>query len=171
MFISNKYTKVILQREDLPYFYENLALLNAACKNQEFKEVLQSALVKKEDKIKFLLSFTQGENKYFENFIKLLVKNHRLDFISRIFTQLQRVKNKNDNVYIGEVYAKDPPSKSELERLESELSHKFKADIKLKLMKSDFDGLRISLYELGFELTFSMQRLQEKIKNYVLQAI
>lgn len=171
MFISRRYTKVILAREDLPYFYEQLARLNEAYKDPLFRNILHSDIIKKSQKIKFILSFVEGDNKYFINFIKLLVKNHRLDFIAKIFNELIRAKNKRDNLYIGEVYAKDPPTKEELERLEKELSHKFNSTIKLQLQKSDFDGLRISLYELGYELSFSMKRLEEQINDYVIQAI
>lgn len=171
MLISKTYAKVILARDDQEYFYENLEILSNASLDKDFNKVLDSTLVSKRQKVEFLLSFIKGENEFFINFIKLLVRNHRLDFISRIFNELKREKSIKANLYSGKVYAKYPPTKDEIEDLEKDLGQKFNASIKLEIMKSDYDGLRITLDELGYELAFSMDKLQEKLKNYILQAL
>ncbi|EEU7529971.1 ATP F0F1 synthase subunit delta, partial [Campylobacter jejuni] len=51
------------------------------------------------------------------------------------------------------------------------LNKKFDANIKLNNKISQDDSVKIGLEELGYELSFSMKALQNKLNEYILKII
>lgn len=169
--VAKKYAKAIALRIDKQEFYEHLCLLTSALNDVKFKILMESNQINKEKKLEFISSFFEKINPKFQNFIKLLINNSRLDCIPQITKELEREKSFQENIFLGVVYTTQALNKVQLKNLEESLSSKFNVNIKLKNESSDNDKVKISLEELGYELSFSMQTLQRKMSEFILKII
>lgn len=169
--IAKKYAKAILARDDFESFYQGLNLILQGFENEKFRLIVESCELKKSDKLELILSFFDEIKPSFKNFIKLLVQNSRLNIISDIVSELSRQKALQENVYLGIVFSPNPLQKKELDELEKSLSKKFQASIKLENQIGQDQGVKVSLQELGYELSFSMQSLENKMSDYILKTL
>ncbi len=62
-------------------------------------------------------------------------------------------------------------SNEQLNSLEESFSKKFDAKINLVNQKSGYPGIRISLEDLGIEVSFSLERLKTQMTEHILKAI
>ena len=61
--------------------------------------------------------------------------------------------------------------KSKVKELETQISKKFNANIKLEPVIANYNGVKIDVEDLGFEISFSIDRLKNKMSEYILKAI
>ncbi|WP_281527057.1 F0F1 ATP synthase subunit delta, partial [Campylobacter avium] len=104
-------------------------------------------------------------------FLKILLHNSRLALIPDIVLELKRQKALKEQIYSGIVYSKDSIEASKIKKLEESLSKKFAVNIKLDNKTAQDSGVKISLDELGYEISFSMQTFKTKISDYILKTI
>ncbi|WP_373447847.1 F0F1 ATP synthase subunit delta [Campylobacter bilis] len=168
--IATRYAKAIISRADIDEFYQNLCILNSAFALPKFRNIIESTQVKKEKK-EFLNSFFETKNSNFQNFLKLLVENSRLSCIPHIIKELQRQKAFKENIFEGIIYSKEKLDPKDLADLQVKLNKKFNANIKLNNKTNQDDSVKIELEELGYELSFSMKALQNKLNEYILKII
>ena len=76
-----------------------------------------------------------------------------------------------DNKYLGKIYSDREIDAAKIKDLEEKISKKFNADIKLEPVKSELEGIKIEIEDLGFEISFSIDRLKQKMSEYILKAI
>ncbi|ECH5954952.1 F0F1 ATP synthase subunit delta [Campylobacter jejuni] len=169
--IARRYAKAIASRADINDFYQNLCILNSAFVLPKFKNIIESNEIKKERKMEFLDSFLDIKNSSFQNFLRLLIENSRLECIPQIVKELERQKAFKENIFVGIVYSKEKLSQENLKDLEVKLNKKFDANIKLNNKISQDDSVKIELEELGYELSFSMKAFQNKLNEYILKII
>ncbi|ECR2952473.1 F0F1 ATP synthase subunit delta, partial [Campylobacter jejuni] len=98
-------------------------------------------------------------------------ENSRLECIPQIVKELERQKAFKENIFVGIVYSKEKLSQENLKDLEVKLNKKFDANIKLNNKINQDDSVKIELEELGYELSFSMKALQNKLNEYILKII
>lgn len=169
--IAKKYAKAILTRKDANEFYELLLAIVPAFSLEKFRLILSSNELKKEDKLQFISSFFQNAKPNFINFLKLLSQNSRLNLIPQIVKELGRQKALKEQIYSGTIFSEKAINKDELASLEQKLSKKFNVSVKLNNKITNKQGIRISLDELGYELSFSMQSLKSKMSDYILKTL
>ncbi len=95
--IARRYAKAIASRADINDFYQNLCILNSAFVLPKFKNIIESNEIKKERKMEFLDSFFDIKNSSFQNFLRLLIENSRLECIPQIVKELERCKINHKN--------------------------------------------------------------------------
>jgi F-type H+-transporting ATPase subunit delta len=95
------------------------------------------------------------------NFIKILGENKRLDLIPAIAKVLNAELQKESNKYEGVLKSSKKLGKEELSKLEKTLEKYTGSKIKLTQEKTDLDGLRVSVDDLGIRLT----SLSRELKN------
>lgn len=168
--IARRYAKAIASRADINVFYQNLCILNSAFVLPKFKNIIESNEIKKERKMEFLDSFLILKILVFK-ILRLLIENSRLECIPQIVKELERQKAFKENIFVGIVYSKEKLSQENLKDLEVKLNKKFDANIKLNNKINQDDSVKIELEELGYELSFSMKALQNKLNEYILKII
>lgn len=169
--IAKKYAQAILTRKDANDFYELLQGVAGAFKFEKMQLILGSNELKKEDKFEFVLSLFQKPKANFVNFLKLLAQNSRLGLIPQIAEELGKQKALKEGIYSGTIFSKKALKKDELANLEQKLGKKFGVSIKLSNQTTDTQGIKMSLDELGYELSFSMQSLKSKMSEYILKTL
>lgn len=169
--IAKKYAKAILTRKDSNDFYELLSSVVPAFSLEKFKLILGSNELTKEQKFEFVASLFQKAKPNLVNFLKLLAQNSRLALIPQIAEELRKQKALKEQIYSGIIYSKKALKKDELANFEEKLSKKFGVSVKLSNQITDTQGIKMSLDELGYELSFSMQSLQSKMSEYILKTL
>ncbi|MEH1011152.1 F0F1 ATP synthase subunit delta [Campylobacter concisus] len=111
------------------------------------------------------------QNAKFANFIKLLGANKRLELIPAILNEMKIEQSLLENTYCGKVVGNFDLSAEQLKALEENFSKKFNSKIKLDGSKSDYNGVKVELDDLGVEVNFSIDRLKSQMSEYILKAI
>ena len=58
-----------------------------------------------------------------------------------------------------------------MQELSSGLSKKFDSTISLSYVKTDFDGIKVDVVDLGIEIDFSKTRINSQIIEHIVKAI
>lgn len=166
------------------------AILSCISSDDEFREVdsvlktLASAfLIPKLDlilnypsmtqdkKIDFLLSLIDNKNNKIKNLLKILNDNKKLSLIPAIYEEFSYQKSLKDNVYQGTVYSNFKIQLDKIKQLETSFSKKFNSSIIFNENYNSYNGIKIELDKLGFEVSFSLDRLKTQMSEYIIKAI
>ncbi|TEY03120.1 F0F1 ATP synthase subunit delta [Campylobacter sp. US33a] len=169
--VVKKYAKAIFLSKDADYICEQLNKISQAFSISRFKAILESYDIKKEKKIEFVMSILGEVKPSLHHLIQLLGLNSRLALIPNIVEELKKQKALEENIYFGTIYSKESLEENKINELEQGLSKRFDAKIKLNSKQTDQQGIKISLEELGYEISFSMDNLKTKLNEYILKII
>jgi len=133
---------------------------------------LTSPIIPSEKKTEMILS-TLGDNgdSILVNFIKILGENKRLNLIPAIAKVLNTDLQKVSNEYEGILKSKATLDANALSTLEETLKKYTGSTIKLTQEKTDLDGLRVSVDDLGIEVNFSKQRVKEQLIDFIKKSL
>jgi F-type H+-transporting ATPase subunit delta len=95
----------------------------------------------------------------------------RLDLVPELTGILAFESKKLSNKFEGTVEADEALPKGELKRLEEVLAKYSGAKIKLKQTSTSGDGLRVSVEDLGLELSFSKARVKSDLLDFIQRAL
>jgi len=172
--VSKKYTKAIIEQFDkksLEGVVNKFEQISSAFSDAKFTQIINSPAVTTKQKEELVLSFFSKPDKKFSNLISLLATNKRLHLIPEICSNLKNQMVAMNNEFMGQIYSNANLSATAIKTLEEVYSKKFDAKIKFEHIKSDIDGIRINVEDLGVEVNFSLDKLKAKLSEYILQAI
>jgi len=171
--IAKRYAKALSSvSKDVKGISAILNVLTEAINVEEVKTALTSPLISDEKKTEMILS-TLGTDAdtTLVNFIKILGENKRLDLIPAIAKVLNAALQKESNEYEGVLKSSKKLGKEELSKLEASLQKYTGSTIKLTQEKTDLDGLRVSVDDLGIEVNFSKQRVKEQLIDFIKKSL
>jgi len=158
--------------KDIAGIAEVLNVLTEAINNNEVKTALTSPIVAAEKKTEMILSaLGKKADATLVNFIKVLGENRRLDLIPAIAKVLNADLQKESNQYEGVLKSKETLDDTELSKLEETLKTYTGSTIKLTQEKTDLDGLRVSVDDLGIEVNFSKERVKEQLIDFIKKSL
>ncbi|MSN96635.1 F0F1 ATP synthase subunit delta [Campylobacter sp. FMV-PI01] len=172
--IAKRYVKALMEQfneDELKNAILNLENISLAFDNDKFRIIINSPVVDDFKKFEFILMFIKHPFVKFENFIKLLMENKRLVFIPEIYKRIRIEMATLNGEYFGEISSKENLNSEEIRKIEDIFSKKFNAKISLKQNTKEYNGIKISLEELGVEISFSIDRLRQDMNEYILKAI
>ena len=171
--IAKRYASALSSvAKDLPAILEVLNVVAEATNTAEVKSALTSPIVSNEKKTEMILS-TLGDNAdaSLVNFIKILGENRRLDLIPAITKVLNSDQQRLSNEYEGVLKSASLLDEKSLNELEDTLKKYTGASIKLTQEKTNLDGLRVSVDDLGIEVNFSKQRVKEQLIDFIKKSL
>jgi len=171
--IAKRYAKALSSvSKDIAGAADVLNVLSSAISTAEVQAALNSPIVASEKKTEMILS-TLGEaaDATLVNFIKILGENKRLDLIPEIARVLNTDLQKVSNEYEGVLSSKETLDAAALNSLEETLKKYTGSTIKLTQEKSDLDGLRVAVDDLGIEVNFSKQRVKEQLIDFIKKSL
>jgi F-type H+-transporting ATPase subunit delta len=173
--IAKRYIKAMRQSTDSSEFElisDVFDGLSTAFKNDKFVDIVSSPDVSTEDKRDMLVnSVKSAANSKIENFISLLVENGRIGIIPAIAQEMKKEIAREKNSFVGKVYSDSDIDANAIDGLSSGLSKKVGSNIALEFIKSDYDGVKVEVEDLGIEINFSKNRLNSQMINHILKAI
>ena len=173
--IAKKYAQALLEIEGISLedvAAELTALAELIENNSDVKEFLNSPLVKSEKKYEALVSPIEDKlDSKVINLLKLMSQKGRLAIIpelSEILTKEIKVKN---NSFVGIVESGEELDSTLVKKLEKKLSAYSNSEVKLETKKSDLDGIKVEVSDLGLELNFSKQSVKNALIEHIQKAL
>ena len=170
--IAKRYAKALSSvSKDLSGVLEVLNVLSEVVSSTEIKSKLTSPIISSEDKTGMILSALSDCDATLVNFIKILGENGRLDLIPTITKVLNTDQQRVSNEYEGVLKSASSLDGAVLANLEETLKKYTGSTIKLTQEKSDLEGLRVSVDDLGIEVNFSKQRVKEQLIDFIKKSL
>ena len=170
--IAKRYAQALSSvSKDLPGILEVLNVLSEVVSSSEIKSTLTSPIISSESKTEMILSALSDDNTTLVNFIKILGENRRLDLIPAITKVLNSDQQRVSNEYEGVLKSASSLDEATLANLEETLKKYTGSTIKLTQEKSDLDGVRVSVDDLGIEVNFSKQRVKEQLIDFIKKSL
>ena len=170
--IAKRYAQALSSvSKDLPGILEVLNVLSEVISNSEIKSTLTSPIISSESKTAMILSALSDDDITLVNFIKVLGENKRLDLIPAITKVLNSDQQRVSNEYEGVLQSASSLDEATLANLEETLKKYTGSTIKLTQEKTDLDGLRVSVDDLGIEVNFSKQRVKEQLIDFIKKSL
>lgn len=166
-----KYSNIIIQREDCEIFASNLSILAEVISDERVTNILRAVGLNNDAKIDFLLSFCKNNNSSFINFVKILSQNKSLEKIPLIYKNLENKLALKNNIYSAIVFSNKKLSVEEIEDFEIKLTKYFKKTIKIKNQHTDKNEIKVYIEDLGYEILVSEVNLKNKLKDFIIKAI
>ena len=173
--IAKRYAKALMESSSAKELKAQLAALIAlrkALRTEAYAEVVSSPLVSGSKKFELLIQPLEGkvDGKLF-NLLRLMSEKGRLDLIPDLTEILAFELKRESNRFDGTVEADDALAKEELARLEGILGKYSGAEIRLKQISKNGDGLHVAVEDLGLELSVSKSRIKSDLLDFIQRAL
>ncbi|MGB5506232.1 MAG: F0F1 ATP synthase subunit delta [Sulfurovum sp.] len=170
--IAKRYAQALSSvSKDLPAMLEVLNVLSEVTSSPEIRSTLISPIISSEQKTAMILSAVSDDDNILVNFIKVLGENKRLDLIPAITKVLNSDQQRVSNEYEGVLKSASSLDETVLANLEETLKKYTGSTIKLTQQKTDLEGLRVSVDDLGIEVNFSKQRVKEQLIDFIKKSL
>jgi len=172
--IAKRYVQALLAVADKKERETYIKLLNGIAdsfSSPEVQEVIEAPIVSKDEKVDVVLSaLGKKADSKIVNFIKILGEKKRLDLIPQIAAILNAQVQKESNSYEGIINSKETLEEDEVSKLEQTLKRYTGSKITLTQEKSDLDGLKVAVEDLGIEVNFSKERVKEQLIDFIMKS-
>ena len=173
--IANRYVNALVDvtsTEQRAEFSEVLTAIAGLFENDSVTEMLTSPLVSADQKTSFVLDgLGEDCDIKLQNFIKIIGENGRLDLLPTVARKLNQAIQKETNEYEGVVTSSSTLGDAEFADLEASLKTYTGSNIKLTQVQSEFDGIKVSVDDLGIEVNFSKQRVKEQLIDFITKSL
>jgi F-type H+-transporting ATPase subunit delta len=172
--VAKRYVKALMSSTDnsgLSSIYNELVSISSAYSDEKFLLIISSTEVTINSKIDLILSFIDNVSSTVTNLVKLLGEKKRLDIIPSIVEVLKKELAVINNSYEGVIYTNVKLDDVEVEKLTSQFAAKFGVSLTLTQNVCDYDGIKVDIDGLGFEVGFSKERLKAQMIDHILKAV
>ncbi len=140
--------------------------------SEKFIQILSSPDICADDKRAILIDSVKAlKNSKLENFLSLLVENGRIEILPAIALEMKKELAREKNSFVGKIYSDSNIDKKAVTGLSKGLGKKVGSNIVLEFIKSDYDGVKVEVEDLGIEINFSKNRLNSQMIDHILKAI
>ncbi|NKQ41825.1 MAG: F0F1 ATP synthase subunit delta [Sulfurovum sp.] len=173
--VAKRYAKALMDIDSgnkIDGFIDVLDGLSSALAEPKAKEIIASPLISIDDKVSLLLEgLGKSADPILVELMKLMGEKGRLGLIPELTAILKFEKKKDSNSFTGRVESRKKLDATELKSLEDALSRHSASEIKLEQVKSDLNGVKVEVEDLGLELNFSKDRIKIALLDYIQKAL
>jgi len=136
------------------------------------QEIIASPLVSTEEKVSLVTEMLgKDADPILQALVKVMGEKGRLGLIPELTEILKFEKKKESNSFTGQVESRNTLETVELQKLEDALSKYSGAQITLEQVKSDLNGVKVEVEDLGLELNFSKDRVKASLLDHIQKAL
>lgn len=170
--ISKKYTQALMDSvSDLDEALSILKGFSAVLKNKKNADIIASPFLSKAQKEQFLLESIGKVDIKLQNFFRLLAQSDRILLIPYISDELEKRLLARKKEYAAILTAKEDLDTKTLEKIQDSLAKKLGVKLSIKQKLSEVDGIKLSVEDLGIEVSFSKERFSNDLKHHILKAL
>jgi F-type H+-transporting ATPase subunit delta len=173
--IAKRYVKALtdsMNESELENVSTLFGALAAEFKNPKFDQIINSPEIDASAKETLLLeSVKSASSDQVNNLVKLLVENGRVNIIPAMAKVMNKEIAKAKKTYTGVVYSNSEIDAATIEGISAGLGKKVDATITLEFVKTEFDGIKVVVDDLGIEVNFSKSRMNMQLVEHILKAI
>lgn len=173
--VAKPYVTALLDGENAENMAAYATVFNALAsqfENEKFVDLISSPSIAASAKEEiFLAAVAKVGSEKLNNFLRLLAEKNRLELIPEIAEQLSKGISALNNAYTGKVFSDSDIDAKTVDALSAGLGKKVDANITLEFVKTDFDGIKVEVEDLGIEVNFSKERINSTLIDHILKAI
>ena len=172
--IAKRYIKALKLSssiEELESFYKILDSISIALLEPRFADIIYSPEVSKEVKVNLILDSIKNIDEKLKNFIKIIGEYKRFDVLPEVTKELRYQLALTKNKFEGKVFTSKKLTSVQIKELTKSFNQKLNTEIILTQEIGDFNGVKVEIDDLGVEIGFSKDRLQNQIIEHILKAI
>lgn len=172
--IAKRYVKALkssCSSEELEKFSTILDSIALALMEPKFIDIIYSPEVSNDDKIKLILDSVPNIDEKLKNLIKILGEYKRFDVIAEIAKELKYQLALVKNKFEGKVFTSKKLTVKQINDITASFKEKLNAEVVLIQEVGNYDGLKVEIDDLGIEIGFSKERLQNQMIEHILKAI
>ncbi|MDD5401624.1 MAG: F0F1 ATP synthase subunit delta [Sulfurimonas sp.] len=173
--IARRYIKAIKKEFDIDSMKDTALIFSILAEffnNKKFTQIINNPDVSQNQKSKILLDAVKLTGfKDVENLIKLLAEHNRINIIPAMAEVLRKDVAASTKNYNGIVYSDSDIDAKVIKDLSDGLGKRFDSTISLEFIKSDFNGIKVDVQDLGVEISFSKSRINSQIIEHIVKAI
>jgi F-type H+-transporting ATPase subunit delta len=173
--IAKKYIKAIKNSSNTTSMTDIAATFSVLAKsfnNDKFTNIINNPNVSSDDKSSILLDSVKSlESSAVNNLIKLLVEKNRIAIIPALAEEMRKDIAYSSKSYEGRVYSNSEIDSKVIQDLSDGLSKKFDSTITLNFQKTDFNGIKVDVEDLGIEIDFAKSRINTQMIEHIIKAI
>ena len=172
--IAKRYAQALLSvadKKEKAVFIKAINDIAASFEDADVRAMIEAPIVSVKAKVESVLAaLGDSADEKLVNFIKLLGEKKRLSIMPALANVLNAQMQKESNAYDGIVKSKTKLDKGDIGELEETLKRYTGSSIKLNQEKSDLDGLRVAVDDLGIEVNFSKERVKEQLIDFIMKS-
>lgn len=165
-FYADAFFMLALEEKKEKEFFEDLKTIKMILNdNPQLISLLASYMLTNDEKSKIIdEDFISLNVIYSKNFIKILVKNHLIQYFDKVYDCYQKKYNKHFGISEGIIYSSVPLSKSEIKMVEMAFKKKKNQNVILinKIDKSLISGLKVVIDDCVYDNTIKNQLIDLK---------
>lgn len=170
--IAKKYTQALIDSgSDLHKALEILKGFSIMLKEKKNADILASPFITKAQKEQLLLTSIGKVDTKLENFFRLLAEADRILLIPYISNELEKRLLAQKREYAATLVTKEELDSKTLEKIQSALAKKLGVNLSIKQNLSGIEGIKLSVEDLGIEISFSKERFSNDLKHHILKAL
>ncbi len=172
--IAKRYIKALKLSssiEELENFYKILDSISIALLEPKFADIIYSPEVSKEVKVNLILDSISNIDEKLKNFIKIIGEYKRFDILPEVTKELRYQLALTKNKFEGKVFTSKKLTNVQIKELTNSFNQKLNTEIILTQEIGDFNGVKVEINDLGVEIGFSKDRLENQIIEHILKAI
>jgi F-type H+-transporting ATPase subunit delta len=173
--IAKRYINALKQTMDATSIEAAAAVFNglaASFEDAKFNQIMKSSEVSAQDREALLLDAVKAAgSEQVNNLVKLLVEKGRVNVIPAMAAELKKEIARTNKSFAGVVYSDTDIDANTMEGLAAGLGKRVDAQIALDFVKTDFDGIKVDVADLGIEINFSKSRLNKQLDEFISKAI
>lgn len=172
--VAKRYVKALKlssSNEELENFYRVLDSISIAFSEPKFIDIIYSPEISKELKINLILDLMKDVDEKLKNFIRIIGEHKRFEILPEIVLELRLQLALSKNSFDGKVFTSKKLTNSQIKELAESFNQKFNTEVILTQEIGNFNGIKVEIIDLGVEIGFSKDRLQNQIIEHILKAI
>jgi F-type H+-transporting ATPase subunit delta len=175
MLVAKKYAKALLELDgiSLTDVQEQIAsIAEVINSDSSVKSFLESPLAKNSAKFSAIVEPLKDKlDSKVLALLDLMATKGRLSLIPELSSILSKEMMIKSNKFTGLIESNDDIDDTLKEKLEKKLASYSGADIELSVKKSDIDGVKVEVSDLGLELNFSKESVKKALLEHIQKAL
>lgn len=173
--VAKKYAKALLDLDGISI--EDVesqikAIAEVINSNTDVKDFLTSPLIKNDVKFEAVVApIKEKLDSKVAALLELMSQKGRLSLVPELSKLLTKEIMVKSNKFTGVVESNDGLDDALKEKLEKKLNSYSGAEINLEVKKSDIDGVKVEVSDLGLELNFSKESVKKALLEHIQKAL
>jgi len=166
---ANALLSIALEEDKVLYYKDQVKMLKELFKeNEEFMHLISSYFLQDEEKEKIIDSI-YNENENIKNFIKVIMKNKRINEIDKIFKEFIKSCNEILKIKDGIIYSVDKLNNEEISKIEKGIENKLNCSVELENLIDEklIGGVKVIVEDKIFD--GSIKNKLEKLKDSLVK--
>lgn len=171
--IARRYVKALVQSfggQEVAPLLQSLQKVRSAFTSEKFCEIIAAPYVSNARKVELVLQIVESNDIGMQNLIRLLGEKNRLALIPEICAELEATLAAINKEYVAILSSKETFDEATLENIRNTFAQRLHVNLALKHERSDKEGVRLVVEDLGVEVAFSQERFVSDLREHILRA-